>query len=1040
MTRTIVDFPGAYTTGEVIDREEILNEIKTLIDDIGQSHIIYLTGKGGMGKTFLLREVLKRCRPNGEWYTPESRLIAATEVVDLYHAETHSIEGLTENIRLVLPSQPDMSEYDAELVKFKQTRFHLAGMLHEVSALRDKLAEIFIKTINTNSQKRRLVLVLDTAETLLYEPGNIQKLLNLKTEGVDVRPWLIENFLPNIQNAVILIGGRPEPEQLREDLQKHVPPLHSLDITGFDQEKYVSEYLEAVAKQFEDTEPVIAARIRGIPEDTRKVIFRYTSGRPIFLALLIDYLAVTAELVREVKVSVEEAEAKSEAEVEQIRNNLEAELMHRLLNKGTLADEIIRYLALARKGLDKSMLAQIAQRDETEISDAVETLKKLSFVKIRPNDEKLFLHDEMYDMFGRHIRLQPTQRRSIYQRILAYYERMILSTRQKLADLLEKSSTRFRESNVPASSEVGNAEEITQLQETLFILMVEEVYYRFRAEPEAGFRAYRTYHKEMYWANAEDAAMQLHMEVLAFLKELVEKGKINLGLVNHDEIELELAFSWIEHYIGQRKHTQALDVVNGLRKKQKHLLEAGGHFSEARLKALEGLSLAYLGNHLQQADDLLRESLSQLKAFTPKDQFEIWEQNQLLADTLNTSGYLYRVMGRYKLATNAYQEAQQYWDKVVETSTEQTVKRAMRAQKANTTNNLSLALAMLGRYQDAQRQCRDGYDMRLELGQQSPMAFSLNTWGMIYVRDDHPREAEELCQYALGIFSELEQTRGIGLASTAVAEALRRRSGAATVNEPVTERTNRLKKAQEHCARAIDIFNPEKTEGKERLQLLEALIEQGCIFRDWYDLQKKYQTDDKDHPDSEMLFQQAEMSLRQAIEVGTPEAELAYKVADARINLAWLYFSAGKYESAEHEIQRAKEQIPDEYINLDRTLPEKETPQTFFWVQLGKAHLLLGLLALKKFHPDERDFEPLSNVGRNFTLSLAYNERFAPDFRDMRRAKDKIYECVKGLRRLEEFPVILRAAQTAASDYKLDQPPALWKFLVDNFSPPTEGL
>jgi tetratricopeptide (TPR) repeat protein len=502
-------------------------------------------------------------------------------------------------------------------------------------------------------------------------------------------------------------------------------------------------------------------------------------------------------------------------------------------------------------------------------------------------------------------------------------------------------------------------------------------------------------------------------------------------------VELDSALAWVERMVRRARYQEAWHIVQGLREKAQSLLEKGGPLVRAWLDALEGLALAYIGNDLAKAEVLLQGAIRVLQAFEPEDSSEAWDRRFYLAEALNTQGYLYRTLGRYHQAIEAYQRTLPLYGLLAEDRTQpKTTRQAVQALHANTINNLSWALAERGAYQAARRQCEDGLLIRTQLGPRGPIAFSLNTLGMIQMRDDHPFQARVNCHKALDIFRGLGQTRGIGLASIALAEALRRSSWAETEISPPAQRAEYLREAREHCAEAVKIFDLESGPVKERPRLIEALIEQGCTYRDWVTLGGKYGGYDPDRPS---LAYNAEAALRRAIEVGEVEPGLAHKVTDAQVNLAWLYFYMDEYEQASQEIEAAKKRVPPEYY-LPVTQHGADLPETFFWVQLGKAHLLEGQVALRKFEADPKNLDLLPDVGYHYTLSLAYDELFAPDFRDMRRGMDRIYHSLKGLRRGEEFPLVYQGAEAAAEAYRLAKPTRLYEFLNQSFGTPHEVL
>lgn len=1031
------EYLGARATPSLVNREPILNSIKQTIDDRPHSHVIYITGHGGMGKTFLLRDVLHRCREGGEWHTPDARLIAMEDVVDLYHAHTHSMEGLTRAIWDVLgPARADLVGYERKMRRFEREKYDLAGMLRELSTLRDEVAHAFLDDLNRLARRdHRLVLALDTAEKLLYETDRIQEVLGLGEEGIAVRPWLLGEFLPNLENAVILIAGRPKPERLQEDMREALGDrLIEHELPGFEAKEDAIAYFDAVAEAVhEEGKDEIAERIAAVPEDTREVIWRYTGGRPILLSLMIDYLVVANELLPLVKVPVEKARSKPKAELQEIEKNIEAELVRIFQNTGRPADEAIRALAWARKGMDTEMLAHVADMSAEEAEETLEELRDLSFVKVRPADNRVFLHDEMYEMLHRHVLAHLSKRRRdrVYWAILEYYETKIDQARKRVAALQRREPARQGQEVGPIPGgwprPPADAEALAEASDHLYSLMPEQVYYHLRRDPAEGFKVHWTYRQEAFWVNSESLDMQLRSEMLQFLAE--RKGEERFNGLSRSDVELDAGLGWGNWNLRRTQHDRALEIARGLREKCRDLVEKGGSLAEAQLDSLEGRALAYFGGELDRAEKLLHSSIDSFRTFETTDDFQIWRRDASLADALNTLGYLYRTLGRYRQSVDAYQRALPLWRALAEGEEALTMRNAITAQHANTLNNLSWALTWVGDFQQALRTCRDALEMRQRLGPRAPVAFSLNTMGLIYIKSDRLFPARTNCERALGIFRDLDQPRGVGLARIALAEAFRRMSTGAPELMP-EESAEHLRRAEEHAREAVYIFT---SQVPERPQLIQALIELGCTYRDWAWMRDQYSGTD---PDRRILARRAGDALRRAMREGAEEPGLLHMVVDAQVNLAWLHHYMEDDKKAAQELDEAIKQVPSEYyIAPKRGLPDHDLSQSFLWVQLGKAHLLHGQIAMRQFWQSTRPGHPehLRAAGCHYTLSLAYDDLFAADFRDMRRGMERIYDNLKVLNVRKEFPAIHRSVDKTAEEYKLKKPTRMHEFLVESF-------
>ena len=874
----------------------------------------------------------------------------------------------------------------------------------------------------------------------MYEEDEIQRRLGLDPEGVEALGWLLE-FLPQLENTVVLIAGRPWPERLRQDLKQALgDQLTILDLNCFDLED-TEAYFDAVAEAAQDAdlgEP--AERIEGIPKDVREVIWRYTEGRPILLALMIDYLVVADELLPRVKEPVEEVRQRTKEELERIREEIEADLIRFWQETGRRADQAVVALAWARKGMDAELLARVAELrrkdgkwDAEQAQEWLDGIRDLSFVKIRPADNRVFLHDEMYDLLDRHVLAQMTEERRerVYSAILDCYGEKVLAQRERVRELWTP-----RHEKKPAwdTTPLGQPRPPDQPHELalainwLYNLMSEEFHYRLRRSPVDGYQTYQVYAKESFWAGQESLDHLLRSEILLFLDKY--RGEDALDGVRRGEVEIDLSLRRLERY-NRTRYPQAREYAQRIRDECADLLQEAGFLAQVRLDILEGESLSYLGSDFTQAESLLQGAISALQEFEPATDLERWQWPILLAEANNNLGYLYRTLGWFQRAVDIYGKAVAAWRRLEQEEKDDLRRMALRAQHANTLNNLSWARAEMGDFEEAGFDVKDALSMRKVLGPRAPVAFSENTLGLILTREGNPGDAQLHCARALGIFRDLEQPRGIGLASIALAESLRRDSSTEHRYAP-EESADLLRRAEQHATDAVEIFREQVL---ERPRLVEALVEQGCVYRQWAWL-RPYYTSDQD-PGQEELAGRSEVALKESVEVAGKE--LLYRGVDAQVNLAWSYYFTRKLDDAENEARQAIEHIPSEYyIAAGQGMPDLALPHVFFWVQLGKAHLLLGEIAGSRFLDQGRQ-EALRDVGEHYTLSLAYDALFAPDFRDLRRGMQRMYVRLRKLN-LTEFELVHQGMAEAVKVYALPVPNHLDKFLAKRHLPQRQGV
>lgn len=1008
------EYAGALRV-QLVNRNTILDEIRHAMQDRPRPRVFYLFGAGGMGKTFLVREVLARLREGGAWHEPD--ILPASAEVDLYHPDTHSPEGLMRAIRAVLkPGLGYFSDYLQERDRLERYRQDLERA-KDVARQREFVSEAFIRDFARLTADFRPVLVLDTAEVLLYESDEIQRVLGLEEASIEARGWLIHKFLPAIGNATVLIAGRRESPALELELRQVLDyRLREILIGPLDKGDMMA-YFNAVAKAADlANRPRVAELTRNLDGDTRQVIHLYTEGRPILLSLLIDYLTIADRLVPAVRATLEEAECSTEEGLKQTRQTVEADIVRAILEANRSADQAILALAWARRGLNAALLARMIGAAEEQAKALLRELGELSFVKVRPPGDDFFLQDEMYDLLQRHAldKLMPMQRQKALSDLETHSAEKVRKARSAYREVQQDY---FGGSTRPVAADLAEA------RLALRRAIADHAYYCLQLHPIRGFEAYYRYAEEAFQSSDESLDLETRDELLRYLQKAHSEDRKEI----EKRATWDAGLRWVKRLIVKGDYPRAREIAARLRNECTQTMRDAGSLAETELDIWEGWLFAYLLQNLERAETGLRSALKALKSSTPQGEtFEAWYRQILLANALNNLGYLLRVRGRYSQAIKYYTDALPKWRELKNET-----------EHANTLNNLAWALAEIGEFDQALRYAQDGLELRQNLGPRYPFALSLNTLGLIQVRNDQPNRAVENCERALTICRDLEQPRGVGLACIALAEAYRRMTRAPGPRDPLHS-VDLLRKAEKYAREAQDVFS--SRDFAETLRLIEALIELGCVYREWARLRPKDPSSEDGSPNE--LAERGQQALRQAAK--RAHGVLVHKEVDALVNLAWLRYYVKDPDGARQIIEQQVYALADQYRTLEGPrLPPPTDPNTFIWVQLGKSQLLLGQIAFDRYQVLDQqrkqtgvEVEPsepfLRQAALHCTLSLAYDELFANDFRDLRAGLDTIYRNLKKLNS-EELQTVYRAVRQTAEDSHLDSPSQMQVFLEKSF-------
>lgn len=462
---------GALRLSHSVGRQKEEKIIKDAINS-SQSRVIHLVGEGGIGKSMLLEEVAAWC--------PHA---ACSNIIDLYMINTNSA------VEKAIASKWAKRGFG----NYQRARKQFEGRLElwdpaRVSEEAKRVTEIFVQDFNRFARRTRVILCFDTVETIQFERAPIEEAYKIHPPGMDLKTWLLQ-VIPQLQNTVTILAGRRHAE-LSISLKKSFPkklrriPLNSLDKKG------TLEYLVAMEREAHERQDMqdVARLLERLPKEQRDLVYRYTSGNPILLALFIDWLAHVGAVPDEFIPKTGTSTTLTKKQVEAMRGRVREDLMVRLWqNQKAPVPIALWYLGLARKGMDASLFEKIHGRKWSHLEqwETLEnSLRRLSFVKIRPQGtRRIFLHDQMYEIFERPGLIPDAVKDRIYGDIIEYY-----------------------------TSAFGSASKQVEKEH----LRVEQLYYELARDPRTGLRKFLEWDEEAIREQWMGYDMRLRDEVSRF--------------------------------------------------------------------------------------------------------------------------------------------------------------------------------------------------------------------------------------------------------------------------------------------------------------------------------------------------------------------------------------------------------------------------------------------------------------------------------------------------------------------------------------------
>jgi tetratricopeptide (TPR) repeat protein len=367
-----------------VGRQEELALIDEWADKWRTMHIIAVQGDGGVGKTWLLLDVLRRYSDRDDFVVVY--FDSAEQPFSLQYQMMFLIQHLEpENFPQFLAGMEELTHgyYDLPIL--------------EAQAREEEILQIGIQEINQVLGKKRLIFLTDTLEAWGPEvSGEINKYSRL------------------FSNALMISAGRNVRD---EAMPQFVQDFGAENVTYVELHNF---------DQVESAEFFDAADKEGfISPDMRDKLHFLTDGRPVLLSLAVEWLSRDVPLPEIAGRSSEELSALPKDELDGLREQFEFELVDRVRGlKGPL-DRAVLYLAHISRRSDARILSALLDIPKPESQELMQQLTELSFVRYNPITGNCTLHDEMKNLVNKHAwpYVDPTGdvRRKLAYRVIADY-------------------------------------------------------------------------------------------------------------------------------------------------------------------------------------------------------------------------------------------------------------------------------------------------------------------------------------------------------------------------------------------------------------------------------------------------------------------------------------------------------------------------------------------------------------------------------------------------------------------------------------------
>lgn len=722
-----------YSNAIFIGREKEITAFKELLSDItNEKWVLHLYGPGGIGKTQLLHrfiEIAQEQQANG------ANILFTQHPIDLYWTTNQQELGLLKSIAEQLSAnlfEQFLKAVQAYEIILNRPNAPSPELTHE------KLSQARLAFFDAyaNLKEKQILLFFDTAE--------------VGGEAV-ARFW--QELLPQLKKRHVgtqaIIAGRQQLAQLKTEQTRMLP------VTTFSKSE-VNTFFQEHGLEIED--------------DVITRIAELSYGRPILIALAVDWLRYGFQPEKLIDCSSEE---------------FERLMIRRIQELQSTEDQVITAMAHFYRRFDERFLGHILDKNQAEARSLIESVARFSFVKYRPptGDQpgSCLLHDEMRELVNRYVwyELDPThnyRQGEWNKKIISFYESLIQSERNALA------------------------QQSLQLERLFYWL-------------SSGTKAEQL---SEAFAYSQSLFSEARKRRDANLMEAINREFIITNPQLTPEMQDELAFrqSLVLHSHGHYdKAIEELTVISDkpntspilLTSVRTQLLEAYVYASELPLAVEHGLKW----------EKWLEKLLSQ-----PSDDKQKMKLEFEFGKLCNNLGLAFRSQNKLQVTIDYYKKALEHFG---------LAGHEAYAEIANTKNNLGFVLHRLGHDDEALSHCKSALMIRERLRSAEQLGYSYNVRAIIFVDQLREQEARASFQMAYETFDKAGSERGKGLVNIAYGRALRQlgrhieRNAQGDFNPDRAEYLEADRMLQE----AIAIFR--KLEDEPNLS--EALNEYGTLLR-----------------------------------------------------------------------------------------------------------------------------------------------------------------------------------------------------------------
>lgn len=925
---------------EFVGRETILKDVGSWLHE-GNFHSAFISGDYGIGKSRLLRRILDLASRELKYDGMPTRLI------DLYHFRHHSPEGLARAI-VACFEKTDKEGY-FEFYYRAHAKLESARAAGDSEAIREQLQILLdscVKGLKKMSAERGILLLFDTVEQIVY-PGSDR----FAPAWDWVKVWI--NELPR---GAVLFAGRPAATVLFQNISHTTIPLDFFT-------------LEESRTYILTTGENVKGKLFSMDDTDIQRLHVLSQGRPILLALFLEL---------RVRSKLQEFEDLSQFQPE----SFEQKIIDYLLSQAELG-ETLKAAGRVPKGINAELLAKIRGISLRESKQALKTLQDMTFAKEFPDDDRVYLHDEIYTLLERYTYSDVSDiadGQAAAQAIYEYYKQAIKQKDEELKNIFE-SLTGEVDFKQPADVSKNYIPKIRESEIYRQELKTEYLYYRLRHQIgkekrkahqddpiQAGLKNYYRFGHEAAASYNDEILIPLQIELTNFWFSLKDdnfwKPFIG-GLLLVHEIWLKVATG--QPYLDDIPiHEKNLATIPNLSTDQKTILHT-------LLETWLGYGLVFAKNpDYDRAEQLFTQSIDVIQNLSVNQPLQ-WFKDVAISLVHRQRAYMRRIRGAFRDAIDDFLVGLRY-------------SRAMDYYQEESTlrNDLGFAQMQNGLFQPAFENIWDGLQLRYKTAIGPRIALSYSTLAQYYIAKGTYEEARKYARHSIQVSEAVGFRRGLAFGNLAFAEAARRFAFSAQGPSNQEEYLQEAKDAVEIAVQLLEQLG-------EKARIIESKLEEACLYRDRVRIEKE--------PFKKKAWIERSNTQFLAVANDAERAGISYRQVDAMCNRIWLGYYAGELEYAKEAMRDFEilEVIKPYWLRNGKFVDEARAKKNpILWSQIGKYYMGQGVIALDAWK-NKMDDSLLEDAARYMMLSMTYSTQFATDHRGLREGRHTIYQALASL-------------------------------------------